>query len=687
MSVLISGTLLNGAGQAMAGCHIILKSLVNTSEVIMRTIADVVVGGDGEYAFNAQTGKYCVYMRRGWCEDEYYVGEITIREGSAPGTLNDYLVALNEDDLTPDVIKRFETLAAQVKQDASSVAEARGSVETLAAEVKTNADSVLAAETSVSQLAQEAASSARAAEQSAQAAAQGVEDITGAVKTAQQAASESAASAGASAASAGNAAECERNARQNAQQTAQDLQGAVTARNDAERFATESGQNAASTAADRTATAGDVKQSGRNAAASAQNALEAKGYRDSAQQIVQSLNETSASTTQKGLVQLSSATDSDSEALAATPLAVKMVMDEVQTKAAVESPAFTGTPTTPTPADDAAGLEMANAAFVRKLISALVGSSPEALDTLNELAAALGNDPNFATTITNALAGKQPLNDVLTAVSQITPRANNFPYFGTEGSVLLEELSNKARGLISLGTLEKMRAYLELKAAATMEPQSDIRDRTEGRLAIPGTFGYGHSFTESERVNLSADFDEFVGWALSVGPGLYYVQAPANVISNEAVSGELEIISLGASGLLLFFRNSVYFKRCIISDRDMFTPWQNVSYEISALYSTTGNSWGSPGIGGLMLAAYCGESDNDNNRKLYRGKVVPGSRLSQISLTGSYSPTGTYVSSARLAVTTPLQYPQSGSFMALSGSTVSTGGSDTSMIGLFMRIA
>ncbi|ELN3065841.1 tail fiber protein [Salmonella enterica] len=124
-----------------------------------------------------------------------------------------------------------------------------------------------------------------------------------------------------------------------------------------------------------------------------------------------------ASLTKKGIVKLSSAADSDSEVLAATPKAVKTVMGEVQTKAPLDSPAFTGTPTTPTPPDDAKGLQTANAEFVRKLIAALVGSVPESLDTLQELADALGNDPNFATTVLNKLAGKQPLDDTLTALS------------------------------------------------------------------------------------------------------------------------------------------------------------------------------------------------------------------------------------------------------------------------------
>ncbi|EDD6698395.1 phage tail protein, partial [Salmonella enterica subsp. enterica serovar Enteritidis] len=121
-----------------------------------------------------------------------------------------------------------------------------------------------------------------------------------------------------------------------------------------------------------------------------------------------------ASLTKKGIVKLSSATDSDSEALAATPKAVKTVMGEVQAKAPLDSPALTGTPTAPTPETTAAGIEIATAAFVAAKVAQLVGSAPE---TLKELADALGNDPNFATTVLNKLAGKQPLDDTLTALS------------------------------------------------------------------------------------------------------------------------------------------------------------------------------------------------------------------------------------------------------------------------------
>ncbi|MEF9509948.1 phage tail protein [Escherichia coli] len=86
-------------------------------------------------------------------------------------------------------------------------------------------------------------------------------------------------------------------------------------------------------------------------------------------------------------------------------------------KAPLSSPALTGTPTAPTAAMSVNNTQIATTAFVKSAIAGMVGSAPAALDTLNELAAAMGNDPNFATTMLNALAGKQPLDNTLTNLS------------------------------------------------------------------------------------------------------------------------------------------------------------------------------------------------------------------------------------------------------------------------------
>jgi hypothetical protein len=75
--------------------------------------------------------------------------------------------------------------------------------------------------------------------------------------------------------------------------------------------------------------------------------------------------------------------------------------------ALIDSPTFTGTPSAPTASAATSTTQIATTAFVRTEVSSLVDSAPSTLDTLNELAAALGDDPNFATTVTNSIASKQ----------------------------------------------------------------------------------------------------------------------------------------------------------------------------------------------------------------------------------------------------------------------------------------
>ncbi|WP_247141696.1 phage tail protein [Escherichia coli] len=248
-----------------------------------------------------------------------------------------------------------------------------------------------------------------------------------------------------------------------------------------------------------------------------------------------------ASTTQKGLVQLSSETNSDSETMAATPKAVKSVKDLADTKAPIESPSLTGTPSAPTAAQGTNSTQIANTAFVkaaitalingapgtldtlkeiaaainndpnfsttinnalalkaplaspaltgvptaptaaqgtnntqiattayvRAAISALVGSSPEALDTLNELAAALGNDPNFATTMTNALAGKQPLDATLTALAGLATDANKLPYFTGTDTVSQTDLTSVGRDILAKTSVLAVIQYLGLRELGT----------------------------------------------------------------------------------------------------------------------------------------------------------------------------------------------------------------------------
>ncbi|HAF2140967.1 TPA: phage tail protein [Salmonella enterica] len=759
MSVLISGALVDGAGIPLSGCHIILKSRMNTSEVVMRTIADVVTGNNGVYSFEAQAGKYCVYLKQDW-RDEYSVGDIAVYDDSKPGTLNDFLIALDEGDLKPDVVKRFEEMVAQAQQSAEAAAESerlagqhavdaqkfKENCQTMADNVQQNAETVAGDKNQVAQLASSASQNAARAEQAAKDADKAVDRAVDKLGEAATLTGEAKASAEAAARSEQNAKGHADNAAGSAQQAAQDVTAATTARQDAERFANEAENSAqaSGTARDESVDAAESARRYHNAASSAAtsaelsantarghantateqarrakesqdtsagNAQEAKQYRDEAQQIVDGLNATNATTTEKGLVQLCSATDNDSEVLAATPKAVKTVMDEVKTKAPLDSPAFTGTPTTPTPPDDAAGLEMANAAFVRKLLAALVGSSPDALDTLNELAAALGNDPNFATTITNALAGKQPVNENLTAFSGIAPKANTFPYFDISGKLGLADLSGRAKSLLGIGSYEKMRALLELKGAATMDPQTDIRDRTPGRLALSGMHGFGYAFSLSERLDFNSD-EKFLEWVKSATDGRYFVYSyNSNLFPDgDSFMGIVDVVLFPSGGSngnpaetdkgLFFYSRyrtnsdqSVFYAQYSSAYADGVVTWgltsvRNLSLTSKMLSEYLSTMTGSgayfqyPGIGVPVLAVYRGTTSGDKEIKIGLGDVVAGSRLGAVNIKCA-APTGigSYGSTPQVGAT---GYTFPGRYMALSGARDSYG--NEARICLFVRI-
>ncbi|EJG3466194.1 tail fiber protein [Escherichia coli] len=174
-----------------------------------------------------------------------------------------------------------------------------------------------------------------------------------------------------------------------------------------------------------------------------------------------------ASLTVRGITQLSSSTNSTSETLAATSKAVKAVMDETNKKAPLNSPALTGTPTTPTARQGTNNTQIASTAFVMAAIAALVDSSPDALNTLHELAAALGNDPNFATTMTNALAGKQPKDATLTALAGLATAADKFPYFTGNDVASLATLTKVGRDILAKSTVAAVIEYLGLRELGT----------------------------------------------------------------------------------------------------------------------------------------------------------------------------------------------------------------------------
>ncbi|HBD2334665.1 TPA: tail fiber protein, partial [Escherichia coli] len=229
--------------------------------------------------------------------------------------------------------------------------------------------------------------------------------------------------------SADNAASSKAAAASSASSAASSASSASASKDEATRQASAAKGSATTASTKATEAAGSATAAAQSKSTAESAATRAETAAKRAEDIASAVALEDASTTKKGIVQLSSATNSTSESLAATPKAVKAVMGETNKKAPLNSPALTGTPTTPTARQGTNNTQIASTAYVMAAIAALVDSSPDALNTLNELAAALGNDPNFATTMTSALAGKQPKDATLTALAGLATAADRFPYF------------------------------------------------------------------------------------------------------------------------------------------------------------------------------------------------------------------------------------------------------------------
>ncbi|EBS2260497.1 phage tail protein, partial [Salmonella enterica subsp. enterica serovar Kirkee] len=476
MPVLISGVLKDGTGTPVQNCTIQLKACRTSTTVVVNTVASENPDDAGRYSMDVEQGQYTVTL----LVDGYppsHAGVITVYDDSKPGTLNDFLGAMTEDDVRPEALRRFEAMveevarqASEASRNATAAGQASEQAQTSAGQASESATAAVnaagAAEASATQAASSAASAessagtattkagkASASAASADTARTAAAASAAAAKTSEAnadasrtAAGDSAAAAAASATAAQISAEragasetAAKTSETQAASSAGDAGASATAAAASEKAAaasaaaaktseTNTATSASTAAASATAASSSASEASTHAAASdtsaslaAQSstaagaaATRAEDAAKRAEDIADVISLEDASLTKKGIVKLSSATDSDSEALAATPKAVKTVMGEVQAKAPLDSPALTGTPTAPTPETTAAGIEIATAAFVAAKVAQLVGSAPE---TLKELADALGNDPNFATTVLNKLAGKQPLDDTLTALS------------------------------------------------------------------------------------------------------------------------------------------------------------------------------------------------------------------------------------------------------------------------------
>lgn len=139
---IISGLLADGLGNPIIDCQIELQAQKNSSTVLQKTIAYARSDNTGKYNLNVKPGEYAVRI----CKDDcppIYVGNIKVNGDSNPGTLNDFLITIAENEITPPLVAQVTDERKQAQQAAITAQNsASQAVNTLANVVKKTGDTM-----------------------------------------------------------------------------------------------------------------------------------------------------------------------------------------------------------------------------------------------------------------------------------------------------------------------------------------------------------------------------------------------------------------------------------------------------------------------------------------------------------------------------------------------------------------
>ncbi len=260
MAVKISGVLKDGAGKPVQNCTIQLKAKRNSTTVVVNTVASENPDEAGRYSMDVEYGQYSVILLvEGFPPS--HAGTITVYEDSRPGTLNDFLGAMTEDDARPEALRRFELMVEEVARNASAVAQNTAAAKKSASDAGTSAREAATRAT-------DAAGSARAASTSAGQAASSAQSASSSAGTASTKATEASKSAAAAESSKSAAATSAGAAKTSEMNAAASQKSAATSASTATTKASE----AATSARDASASKVAAKSSETSAASSAGSA-------------------------------------------------------------------------------------------------------------------------------------------------------------------------------------------------------------------------------------------------------------------------------------------------------------------------------------------------------------------------------------------------------------------------------
>ncbi|SQR24709.1 side tail fiber protein of prophage [Escherichia coli] len=501
MAVRISGVLKDGAGKPIQNCTIQLKARRNSTTVVVNTVASENPDEAGRYTMDVEYGQYSVSLLvEGFPPS--HAGIITVYEDSQPGTLNDFLGAMTEDDARPEALRRFELMVEEVARNASVVAQNTAAAKKSASDASTSAREAATHAT-------DAAGSARAASTSAGQAASSAQSATSSAGTASTKATEASKSAAAAessksvaATSAGAAKTSETNAAASEQSAATSASTAITkaseaatsardaaASKEAAKSSETNASSSASSAASSATAAGNSAKAAKTSETNARSSETAAGQSASAAAGSKTAAASSASAASTSAGQASaSATaagkSAESAASSASTATTKAGEATEQASAAARSASAAKTSETNAKASEtrAESSKTAAASSASSAASSASSASASKDEATRQASAAKGSATTASTKATEAAGSATAASQSKTAAESAATRAEAAADRAEEiaGAVAMEDASLTTKGVVKLSSAVDSTSE---SLAATPKAVKAANDNANSRLA------------------------------------------------------------------------------------------------------------------------------------------------------------------------------------------------------------
>ncbi|EHR8377345.1 TPA: phage tail protein, partial [Escherichia coli] len=500
MAVKISGVLKDGTGKPVQNCTIQLKAKRNSTTVVVNTLASENPDEAGRYSMDVEYGQYSVILLvEGFPPS--HAGTITVYEDSQPGTLNDFLGAMTEDDARPEALRRFELMVEEVARNASAVAQntaaakkSASDASTSASEAATHATDAAGSARAASTSAGQAASSAQSASSSAGTASTKATEASKSAAAAESSKSAAATSAGAAKTSETNAAASQQSAATSASTATTKASEAATSARDAaaSKEAAKSSETNASTSASSAASsataAGNSAKAAKTAETNARSSETAAGQSASAAAgsktaAASSASAASTSAGQASASAIAAGKSAESAASSASTATTKAGEATEQTSAAARSASAAKTSETNAKASETSAESSKTAAASSASSAASSASSASASkdEATRQASAAKGSATTASTKATEAAGSataaaqsKSTAESAATRAETAAKRAEDIA-----SAVALEDASTTKKGIVQLSSATNSTSET---LAATPKAVKAANDNANGRV-------------------------------------------------------------------------------------------------------------------------------------------------------------------------------------------------------------